>query len=153
MCVEPLARRRRCTWVACILVVALFSTSGRAQPVFSVQDLDRAMKAIGRFMGLAQSAIGTGDFEAAKTRVARAREQLFPTVAFWRNNKEAAAEKLLREAVTALDELDVALSTQPADAAAARAAAAKVDAACQRCHAQYREEDAASKTFSVKQRK
>jgi hypothetical protein len=43
--------------------------------------------------------------------VARAREQLFPTVAFWRNNKEPAAEKLLREAVTALDELDAASKT------------------------------------------
>jgi cytochrome c556 len=135
------------------VAVALLSASGRAQPVFSAQDLDRAMKAIGRFMGLVHGAIGAGDFEAAKTRVARAREQLFPTVAYWRNNKEAAAEKLLREAVTALDKLDVALSTQPPDPAAARAAAAKVDAACQGCHAQYREEDAASKTFSIKQRR
>ena len=61
--------------------------------------------------------------------------------------------KLLREAVAALDELDGSLSTEPVNRAAAGAAATKVDAACQRCHAVYREQDAASKTFAIKQRR
>jgi cytochrome c556 len=46
----------------------------------------------------------------------------------------------------------VALSSQPVDAAAVRAAAARMDAACQRCHAAFRDEDPASKPFAVKGR-
>jgi cytochrome c556 len=72
------------------------------------------MKAVGRFVNLAQSGIAAGDFESA---------------------------------------LDVALSDPPVDSAAVRAAAAKVDATCQRCHTAFRDEDAASKTFFVKERR
>ena len=134
------------------MAVALFAVAGRAQPVFSEQDFDRAMKAAGRYVGLAQTAIGAGDFETAKTRVARAREQLSPTVSFWRNHKDDEAVKLLREAVTALDDLDLSLSSQPVDRAAVGSAATNVDAACQRCHVVYREQDAASKAFALKKR-
>ncbi len=150
---EAGARRRRHMWGLCIMAVAFLAAIGRAQPVFSPEDLERAMKAVGRYVELTHSAIGAGDFETAKTRVARARNQLAPTIAFWRNNKEADAVKFLREAIAALDELDLSLSNEPIDRAAAGAAAKKVDAACQRCHAVYREQDPTSKKFVVKLRR
>jgi hypothetical protein len=117
-----------------------------------VQDLERAMKSVGRNIGLAHRAIAAGDFETAKMRVARVRENLFPTVVFWRNRKETDAATFLKQAITALDELDVVLSNTPVTAAAGDAAA-RVDSACQRCHAVYREQDAASKGFSLKERR
>jgi hypothetical protein len=115
-----------------------------------VQDLERAMKSVGRNIGLAHRAIAAGDFETAKMRVARVRENLFPTVVFWRNRKETDAVTFLKQAITALDELDVVLSDTPV---AAGDAAARVDSACQRCHAVYRGQDAASKAFSLKERR
>lgn len=124
-----------------------------AQQVFSERSLDSAMKYIGRNSGLMHTALDGRDFETAKTRVARMRENLFPTVVFWRNHKETEALTFLKQAIAALDELDVVLSNTPVDAAAAGAAASKVDSACQRCHAVYRQQDPASKTFSVKERR
>jgi cytochrome c556 len=144
---------RGSAWGACLATVALAVTVGRAQPVFTAQDFERAMKAAGRHMGLARNAITAGDFEAAKMRVARTREQVFPTVTFWKTSKEPEAVKLLRDAVAALDDLDVSLSKEPADREGVRAAAAKVDAACQRCHTIYREQDPASNTFAIKRRR
>jgi cytochrome c556 len=144
----------RCGWpaavagVLCVIGVA----SGAAQPLFSARDLDTAMKAISRNMTLFATAVAARDIETAKMRVARAREQLFPTVAFWRNNNDPEAVKLLRQAVTELDELDVVLSADKVDDAAVRAAVAELDAACQRCHAIYRQEDAPGGTFSLKPR-
>jgi hypothetical protein len=151
--VDAMARRRQYVGLTCIIAMSLTAGIGRAQPVFSEQDLDTAMKAAGRHIGLAHTAIAAGDFEAAKIRVARVREQLFPTVAFWRNNKETEAVKLLREAVAALDALDGPLSREPIDRAAVVAAATAVDAACQRCHAIYRDQDPKSKAFMLKLRR
>jgi cytochrome c556 len=149
--------RRRCAgWAslaAVAAVIAVTGTTARSQPVFGVQDFDNAMKATGRNVRLVHDAITAGDFDTAKMRVARAREQLSPTVAFWRNTNEPEAVKLLREAIKTLDELDVSLSRGPIDVGAVVAAGTKVDAACQRCHAVYRDQDATSKAFVIKQRR
>jgi hypothetical protein len=110
------------------------------------------MKATGRNMELARAAIAAGDSETVQMRVARAREQLFPTVSFWRNRKDTEAVKLLRDAVATLDALDGSLSKQAQDVPAVKEALMKVDAACQRCHVAYREEDSASKSFRLKPR-
>jgi cytochrome c556 len=131
-------------WVLCA------GSAGLAQVVFTVDDLDKAMKAVGRNVGLANAAIGSKDFEGAKVRVARAREQLSPTVSFWTNEKKADAVKLVRAATARLDALDRALSANPVDASAVAGAAMELDAACQACHAVYREQDAATKMFRLK---
>jgi cytochrome c556 len=135
---------RVCAWVLCA------GSAGLAQVVFTVDDLDKAMKAVGRNVGLANAAIVSKDFEGAKVRVARAREQLSPTVSFWTNEKKADAVKLVRAATTRLDALDRALSANPVDASAVAGAAMELDAACQACHAVYREQDAATKTFRLR---
>ena len=133
-----------CGWVLCA------ASAGLAQVLFSVDDLDKAMKAVGRNVALANTAIVSKDFEGAKVRVARAREQLSPTVSFWTNEKKADAVKLVRAATAKLDALDRVLSTNPVDASAVAGAATELDAACQACHAVYREQDPATKTFRLK---
>ena len=133
-----------CAWVLCA------GLAGLAQVFFSVDDLDKAMKAVGRNVALANTAIVSKDFEGAKVRVARAREQLSPTVSFWTNEKKADAVKLVRAATAKLDALDRALSANPVDASAVGVAATELDAACQACHAVYREQDPATKTFRLK---
>jgi cytochrome c556 len=122
-------------------------TAGLAQVVFTLDDLDRAMKTVGRNIDLAKQAIAAKDFETAKVRVTRAREQLSPTLAFWRNEKQSDAQKMVRAATARLDDLDSALSASPVDPGKVATAAAGVDAGCQACHTMYREEDPVTKTF------
>ena len=120
--------------------------------MFTVADLDSAMKAVGRYVDLATKAIASTDFETAKTRVARAREQLSTTFSFWILEKRPDAMKMVRNATTTLDDLDAVLSATPVDPSAVTAAVSRVDLACQACHAIYREEDAATGTFKLKPR-
>ena len=143
-CRSMMRRLTVCGWVLCV------ASAGLAQVVFSVDDLDKAMKAVGRNVALANAAIVAKDFEGAKVRVARAREQLSPTVSFWTNEKKPDAVKLVRAATAKLDALDRALSANPVDASAVGVAATELDAACQACHAVYREQDPATKTFRLK---
>jgi len=121
-----------------------------AQRVFTTTDLDSAMKAVGRYFDLATRAIAARDVEIAKARIARAREQLAPTYSFWLLEKRPDAMKMLKEATAALDDLDAVLSKSSVEPSAMSAATARVDRACQACHAIYREEDTATKTFQVK---
>ena len=137
--------------LVCIFIAGAFVCF--ADPLFSERSLDSAMKLVGRNSGLMRTALDRGDFDTAKIGIARMRDNLFPTIMYWRNHKEPEAVTLLKQAVTALDELDGVLSTTPVDAAAAGAAAAKVGSACQSCHAVYRQQDPVSKTFSVKERR
>ena len=80
----------------------------------------------------------------------RAREQLSPTISFWRNHQRDDAVAMVRAATRGLDDLDAALSEITIDADAATAAAGAVNAACEACHATYREHDSASDTFRLK---
>lgn len=121
-----------------------------AQVVFTPNDLDKAMKGIGRNIGLANAAIVSKDTETVKERVARARELLTPTVSFWNNEKRPDARQMVRTATERLDDLDALFSTSSVDWSQVAAAAAKVDQACQACHAVYREEGAATGTFKLK---
>jgi len=141
---------RASRWLMVTVWIACAGSGALAQVVFSLQDLEKAMKAVGRNVALARTAIASADFENAKVRVARAREQLSPTVSFWTNEKKADAVKMVKAATAQLDALDVALSSNPVDAGAVAAAVTKLDTACQACHGVYREEDAATKTFRLK---
>ncbi len=120
-------------------------------PLFSADDLDEAMKGVGRQFSLLTRMVEVGDFEEAKVRVTRAREQLSPTITFWRKNGRDDAIGMVRTATGRLDDLDVALSELAVDPVAVGTALAEVDAACQACHAAYREADpAAADTFRLK---
>ncbi len=121
-----------------------------AQPRFTVDDIDDAMQGVGRQFELVNRAIAASDFEGAKVRVTRTREQLSPTISFWRNHQRDDAVAMVRAATRSLDDLDAALSELTIDTDAVTAAGATVQAACDTCHAVYREHDAATETFRLK---
>lgn len=81
-----------------------------AQPNFTANDLDQSMQGVGRQFELINQLLRVGDFESAKVRVTRAREQVAPTISFWRNNEDADAVEMLREVTGKLDILDAELS-------------------------------------------
>ena len=110
-------------------------------PLFTAENLDEAMKGVGRQFALLTRMIEAGDFEEAKVRVTRAREQVSPTITFWRKNAREDAVGMVRAATRSLDDLDTELSELTVDPAAVSAALETVDAACQACHATYREPD------------
>ena len=110
------------------------------------------MQAAGRNYGAVTTLIGGGDFESAKAQLTRAREQLAITITFWRDRQKDDAVKMLREALNGMDGLDTVLSANPVDAAAVKAAAARVDGACSACHAVYREQDPTTKAYRLKLR-
>lgn len=122
-------------------------------PLFDAGDLDEAMRGVGRQFSLLTRVVEAGDFEEAKVRVTRAREQLSPTITFWRKSERPDAVAMVRDATGLLDDLDVVLSEPTINPAAVGAGLAAVDAACQACHAVYREADpAAADAFRLKRR-
>ena len=140
-----------------LLAAAVLCTGMAAQaqdqdyPLFTANDLDEAMKGVGRQFSLLTRMVDASDFEEAKVRVTRAREQLSPTIVFWRKNSRDDAIGMVRDATRRLDDLDAALSEPAVDAAAVGAALQAVDTACQACHATYREPDpAAAEAFRLK---
>ena len=108
------------------------------------------MQAAGRNYAAVTNLIAGADYEAAKAQLTRAREQLAITITFWRDRQKDDAVRMLREALNGMDGLDAALGAAPIDPAALKAASGRVDAACNACHAVYREQDPASKTYRVK---
>ncbi len=108
------------------------------------------MKTAGRNFAAVNVSLSKNDFEAAKAQLTRAREQIAITVTFWRDNKKDDALKMLRNTLTKMDELDVALSAEKVEADAARDLARQVNAGCQSCHAVYRDQDPSTKAFRLK---
>ena len=137
---------------AATVLCAGVAAAAQDYPLFDAGDLDEAMQGVGRQFTLLTGVVEAGDFEEAKVRVTRAREQLSPTISFWRKNGRTDAVAMVRDATGLLDDLDVVLSEPTINPAAAGAALAAVDAACQACHAAYREADpaAASGAFRLK---
>jgi len=126
------------------------SAVGRRYPVFEPSHLETAMKGTGKSFLRAGESLAQDDPKTAKLQYLHAREQLAPTMTFWRQRKKDDAVKLLRGALAKLDDLDTALSTDRADLAAVKALAAAAGAACQACHSVYREQDPATKEFRLK---
>jgi hypothetical protein len=108
------------------------------------------MQAAGRNFDAVTNLIGDGDYESAKAQLTRAREQLAITITFWRDRQRDDAIKMLREALNGMDGLDAVLSASPVDAAAVKAASSRVNAACNACHAVYREQDPVTKAYRLK---
>jgi cytochrome c556 len=90
------------------------------------------------------------DHESAKAQLTRAREQLAITVTFWRDKKKSDALKLLKDALDSTDDLDAALSAESVEPSVIRGTSQRLAAACQACHAVYRDQDPATKTYRVK---
>lgn len=119
-------------------------------PIFTPSDLDKTMATVGQNFGTLSRLIASGAFEDAKARAVRTREQLATTITFWRDRQRDDAIKMLRTATSKLDELDTVLSAEQVGSGAATAKLGEVNAACEACHAVYREQDPATKAYRLK---
>ncbi len=119
-------------------------------PIFTQDDFFKTMKTVGQNFETIDASLAANDFEAAKARAIRSREQLAITITFWRDRKKDDAIKMLRATTAKFDELDTVLSKEPVDREAARATTKQVEAACQACHAVYRDQDPVTKAYRLK---
>jgi len=126
------------------------ATAQVAYPIYTQDDFVKTMKSVGQNFGAIGPALSANDFEAAKERVVRSREQLATTVTFWRKHKKDDAVKMWRAAIDKMDELDTSLSAETVDKDAAAGLVKQVGAACAACHAQYREQDPNTKAYRLK---
>jgi hypothetical protein len=119
-------------------------------PIYTQDDFVKTMKSVGQNFAAITPSLTADDFDSAKGRVVRSREQLATTVTFWRDHKKEDAIKMWRAAIAKMDDLDTALSAEKVDKEAAAALVSQVSAACAACHAQYREQDPATKAYRLK---
>ena len=159
MCSRSVARgvrSMRVTWCVALPTVALVLFAGsltaaqRPYPVFTEYHLDRTMTLVGRNFAGANRSLANRDFEAAKARLTRAREQLAVSVTFWRHKGTDDAVGMLRDTLAKLDALDAALSAETVDAIAASALSKQAEMACETCHAVYREPDPDSDGYRLR---
>jgi cytochrome c556 len=108
------------------------------------------MKTVGLAFGLAEHAIRKNDFDNGKDYLIRARDQIGPSITYWRDRKLDDAVTMLRETVKKMDALDAAMSAETVDARAVAGLATQVAASCETCHAKYREQDPTTKAYRVK---
>lgn len=128
--------------VAALAAAGLGAQEGpKPYPVYTAVHLAGTMETLGPNFAAASRALAAADHPAAKERLARAREQLATTVTFWRQHARDDGIGFVRAAVRAMDDLDAAISVPVVDAEAASVRAAEVQAACDACHAVYREAD------------
>ena len=144
----------RCATLASIVlspVVAGFVTRGQERyPIFTEEHLDRAMNTLGLAFALVTASVERNDAAEAKDLLARSREQLAPTIMFWKNRNRDDAIEMLEETLRKMDDLDAGLSADPVDPERAQRLARTVDAACETCHARNREQDPVTRTYRVK---
>lgn len=133
-----------------VVIGSAQSAGERRFPVFEPPHLENAMKDVGKAFTLASESLAQGDTKTAKLQFLHAREELAPTITFWRQHKKDDAVKLLRMALSRLDELDTALSAPGIDVLAVKALVGQGEAACQACHAIYRDQDSATQEFRLR---
>jgi hypothetical protein len=145
-------RRTGLPLAVCALVLAVASAAFAQTvkyPIFTVDHLNEAMKTVGLAFGLASRSAAGSDAENAKDYLIRARDQLATTITFWRDRKKDDAVRMLRETLKKMDALDAALSATPINAAAVKTLVDEIGAGCESCHAKYREQDPATKSYRV----
>lgn len=124
-----------------LVVTAVVAAQDRPYPIFTVEQLDATMRTVGPNVRGIGSAIAEQDLSTAKERAIRAREQLAPTVTFWRDRGRRDAIDWLRETLDQLDALDTALSREEVDLEQIAAIVREVGTGCRACHEVYRDED------------
>jgi hypothetical protein len=119
-------------------------------PIFTVEHLNDAMKAVGLAFGLMENAIAKKDFENAKDYLVRVRDQMAPSITIWRDRKMDDAVTMLRDTLKKIDALDAAMSSETVDADAVGRLAREAATSCGTCHAKYREQDPTTKAYRLK---
>jgi hypothetical protein len=133
--------------------VAPFGSAPGAQQTYTIytaDDLTVTMRTLGPNVERLRRALAAREYETAKEQVARSRELLAPSITFWSNHARDDAIRLLKHALSKLDDLDLGLSAETIDPTAVDANAKAVDSACESCHRIYREEDPVTKEHRLK---
>jgi hypothetical protein len=138
-----------------ILLVGIASAPGASAQKNPYRNYTEAkfvenMQTAGRNYAAVTDLLAKREYEPAKAQLTRAREQLAITITFWRDRKQDDAVKLLRDALRAMDDLDVTLSAEPLQPSDVGATANRVAAACEACHVRHREQDPATKAYRIK---
>ncbi len=137
-----------------ILIVAVPSAAAFAQKnpyrTYTQEKFVDNMQTAGRNYAAVSAFVTKGDYESAKAQLTRAREQLAITIQFWRDKDKTDAIAMLREALSSMDNLDVALSSERIDPSTLGAASDRVNKACGTCHALYRDQDPATKAYRIR---
>ncbi len=116
--------------------------------VATPEDYDKAMKAIGAAFGATNKAVQSGAMADAKTQLATALTTMAAVQAFWVEKMKDDPAMIAKDSVAKMQVLDKALSGS--DPAAVAPAFKDVGGTCGACHAKYREQDPATKAFSIK---
>src|SRR5712691_3627061 len=119
-------------------------------PIFTVEHFVSAMKTVGQAYGAVNVSLSKKEIDDSKAYLVISRDRLATTITFWRDRKKDDAIRMLRDAVARLDDLDAALSADRIDPAAVAASVKQVGAACEACHATYREQDPVTKAYKLK---
>jgi mono/diheme cytochrome c family protein len=129
---------------------ALAAGQEKPYPIFTSEHFVSAMKTVGQAFAAVNASLGRSEFDDSKAYLVISRDRLATTITFWRDRKKDDAVRMLRDAVTKMDDLDVALSAEQIDPAAVAARVKQVGAACAACHAMYREQDPVTKAYRLK---
>ena len=135
--------------VACTLSSGLV-TAQVSYPIFTRDQLESTMKALGPNFLAARTSLDTSDFETAKAQLIRTREQLATTITFWRDREKDDAATFVRNTIALLDQLDDALSAERTDRTTIDGLVRGIGAGCQACHAVYRVQDPVTNEYSLK---
>ena len=132
--------RRFLTFVLTIAVAgtALIAAGEKAK---TAQDMDAAMKKVGKTQQDLNKAINAMAYADAKKNVEILKTTLTDAENFWVVNKKADAQQFSKDVIAKLDVLDKALSGTP-DQAKATAAYRDAATTCNSCHKVYRGVDA-----------
>lgn len=138
-----------------ILVVVVASGTGaiaQKNPYrnYTEEKFIENMQTAGRNYAAVTDLLAKSEYDPAKAQLTRAREQLAITITFWRDKKKDDAVKLLRDALLRMDDLDAALSTETIQSSEINAASERVSAACEACHALYRDQNPTTKSYRIK---
>jgi|SRR6188472_1085035 cytochrome c556 len=133
-----------------ILTFALAGTALlAAEKAKTPQDMDAAMKKVGKTQQDLNKAINAMAYADAKRQVEIMKTTLTDAENFWVVNKKADAQQFSKDVIAKLDVLDKALAEKAPDQAKATAAYKEATAACNSCHKVYRGVDANSQ-FIIK---
>jgi cytochrome c556 len=146
----------RFTKAAGVAIVAMCATgagiSAQKNPYrnYTEEKFVQNMQSADRNYSAVKALIAKNDYESAKAQLTRAREQMAITVTFWRDANREDAVAMLRKALAGMDDLDIALGADKVDPSAIAGASEHISAACQACHASYREQDPSTKAYRVR---
>src|ERR1700730_5686114 len=98
-----------------VIVVGAVLTGQEIYPIFTRDDLVKAMKTIDQNVKAVHRALPESAIDTAKERLSRAREQLATTITFWRHAQKDDAVRFLRSALIQMDRLDAAISAKTVD--------------------------------------